>query len=70
MDNFYDDTTGEWLDTTRVHEGCMDEMRRFEEMKVYRRVPREEALQRPEMKLIGVRWVKVGKGTREASKVR
>lgn len=70
MDNCYDDVTGEWLDPQLVHEGCMDDMKRFKQMGVYERVPRDEALRDPAMKLIGVRWVKVNKGTMENPKVR
>lgn len=70
MDNCYDDITGEWLDPKLVHAGCQEEMKRFEHMGVYKRAPSEEALSDPAMKLIGVRWVKVNKGTQDVPKVR
>lgn len=70
MDNCYHDTTGEWPHPQLVHEGCLEEMRRFKQMNVYDSVKREGALSDPGMKLIGVRWAEVNKGTKEMPKVR
>lgn len=63
-DKFYDDTTGEWLDPQLVREGCLEEVRRFKQMIVYARVPREGALSDPGMKLVGVRWPRSTRGPR------
>lgn len=59
----YDDITGEELDPKLVKKGQMEEMRRFEQMKVYDYVLRGEAQKNSNGKFVGVRWVKVNKGT-------
>lgn len=55
MDNSDDDTVGERLDPKLVHEGCMEEMQRFQDMEVYEPVFREQPLQQGDMDLVGVR---------------
>lgn len=70
MDTFYDGTTGEWLGPQLMHEGCSGEMRRFDEMQVYKRVPREGVRRGPEVKLVGVRLVNINEGARDSPKVR
>lgn len=70
MNSCYDDLTWEWLDPQLVHARYQEEMKRFEQMGVCKRVPREEALRDLDMKLTGVRWVKVNKGTKEPPNVR
>lgn len=53
-----DDITGYWLDPTLVEVGCASELRRFKEMGVYTPILHEDALADPEMKVVGVMWVK------------
>ena len=66
----YDDVTGEELDPKLVRQGEQDEMKRFKQMKVYDYVLRGEAKKNSNGKFIGVRWVKVNKGTVEDPNVR
>ena len=55
-------TTGEILDSNKVHEGCEEEMGFMSQMHVWDRVTRETARQDPEGKIVGTRWVFVKKG--------
>ena len=57
-----DSTTGEILDSNKVHEGCEEEMGFMSQMHVWDRVTRETARQDPEGKIVGTRWVFVKKG--------
>ena len=66
----FDDSTGEALDPKEVKKGCDAEMTRFKTMKVYEYVLRGIAKQNPNGKFVGVRWVKVNKGTVEDPNVR
>ena len=65
---FYDDTTDELLDSTLVHEGCQEELRRFSEMQVYEYVHRESLSY--DALTVNVRWVHVNTGTPSEPKVR
>ena len=66
----YDAVTGQSLDPKLVKRGKEEEMRRFEEMKVYEYVTQSQALEDPEGVIIDVRWVVVNKGTPEEPNVR
>ena len=57
-----DSTTGEVLDPERVQEGCDDELVFMTQMRVWDKVPREQAQNDPEGKIVGTRWVVVQKG--------
>ena len=60
--SYIDDTTGEKLDHKKALKARLDEMARFRQMKVYKKVKREVALKSQAGKLVGVRWVDVAKG--------
>ena len=66
----YDAVTGQSLDPKLVKRGKEEEMRRFEEMKVYEYVIQNQALEDPESVIIDVRWDVVNKGTLEEPNVR
>ena len=66
----YDSVTGQALDAKLVRKGKEEEMRRFEEMKVYDYVTQRQAFEDPKRVIIDVRWVIVNKGTREEPNVR
>ena len=63
LGHHFDDTSGEALDEAMVKEACAEELRSFREMDVYEYVLRSEAEQDPRGRIVGVRWVKVNKGT-------
>ena len=66
----YDAVTGQALDARLVKKGKEEEMKWFEEMKVYEYVTKEQAYNDPEGVIIDVRWVVVNKGTTEEPKIR
>ena len=66
----YDAVTGQALDARLVKKGKEEEMRRFEEMRVYEYVTKEQAYEDPEGVIIDVRWVIANKGTSEEPNVR
>ena len=65
-----DDVSGEPLDPSLIRKARQEEMRGFEERKVFHHVLRSVARADPEGKFIGVRWVDVNKCTKEVPKVR
>ena len=66
----WDDVTGDELDPQLVEEGCKEELEMFKRMKVYEYVLRRDAQADAEGKMVGVRWVKTKKGTKEKPKIR
>ena len=62
--------TGETLDAELVNEGCREDIDMLHKIGVYEYVERSKAERDPFGKLVGVRWVKVNKGTSEAPNVR
>ena len=59
-----DSTTGEVLDLAKVQAGCDEELGFMSQMGVWNKVPREQAQNDPEGKIVGTRWVFVKKGDR------
>ena len=59
---YYDNLTGEQLNTTLVKEARQEEMQEVHKHKVYTKVPIEECIQATGNKPIGTRWVDVNKG--------
>ena len=59
---YFDENTWEELDSAKVVAAERAELKRFEEMGVYERVPRAEALNDPEGKFVKVKWVRTNKG--------
>ena len=57
-----DSTTGESLDPTKVQAGCDEEMGFMTQMHVWDKVPRVQAQNDPDGKIVGTRWVFVKKG--------
>ena len=64
MSEVYDDSSGEALDKRLVQETCEEDMQSFRDMGVYEYVLRTNAHQDPNGRVVGVRWVKINKGTR------
>ena len=67
---YYDENTGENLDSNLVKAGEQEEMDRFKKMKVYTYVSRREAERDPRGVFVKVKWVRINKGTRIRQKVR
>ena len=57
-----DSTTGKVLDPAKVKEGRKEELGYMRMMHVWDRVPRSEAAQDGQGKIVGTRWVYVDKG--------
>ena len=68
-DTASDDVSNEDLDPKKVREARAVEIKFFEKMQVYERVPRSHA-EKTGGKVIGVRWVDVNKGNRTTTDYR
>ena len=64
-----DDISGALLDPKLVHEGRATEMKCFNGMRVYDRVPRDEQ-RRTGGKVIGTKWIDVNKGDLDRPNIR
>ena len=64
-DTYYDDITGELLDSKLVKEAIDEEMDTYNKHGVYRKVPIAESFEKTGKKPIKVRWVIVNKGDKE-----
>ncbi len=62
---YYDDITGELLDSKLVEAAVKDEMETYHSHGVYRKVPIDECYQSTGKKPIKIRWVIVNKGDAE-----
>ena len=59
----HDDSSGKVRDERLVQEACEEEMQSFRDMGVYEYVLRTTAQQAPNGRIVGVRWLKINKGT-------
>ena len=66
---FIDDSTGQTLDPIAVKAARDEELKTFEQMKVYEYVKMEKAMCEPDAKRIGVRWVDINKGPKVRSRL-
>ena len=55
-DEYYSDISDEKLDKEKVEGARKDEMKYFERMGVYKRVPCEQAIERTRRTAIGIKW--------------
>lgn len=66
----FDDVSGIALDPTLAEKGELEEMETFRKRKVYEYVLRGEAVKNVNGKFVGVRWVRVNKGSEVDPQVR
>ena len=63
--NYFDELSGRQLDKDEVIRARLEEMRQFEEHKVYTKVPISQCIKETGKKPIQVRWLDINKGDEE-----